>query len=90
MRAERFGDDADIGEKIVDVRHHSPHHAEPHVMVRIDQPRHDDACRGIDHLGAIRLDVCTDRDDTIVLDQNVADREIGDGGIHRYDGAALE
>ena len=80
MRAQRLGDDVDIGEEIVDVGHHAAHHAEPHMMVRIDQARHDDAAGGIDHLGVVRLEVRADRDDAVAVDQHVAGREIGNLG----------
>ena len=82
LRAQRAGDDIDVGEEIVDIGHHAPHRAEPHVMVGVDQARHDDAGRGVDHLGALCLDVGAE--------VNIADREVGDDSIHRDDGAAFE
>jgi hypothetical protein len=45
VRAQLFGDDIDVGEQIVDVGHQPAHHAEPCMMVRVDQARQDDACR---------------------------------------------
>jgi len=90
VRAQRFGHDVDIGKEIVDIGHHAPHHAEPHMMVGIDEARHDDVAGGVDHLSAIHLEVHADRGDPAVVDQHVAGREIGDLGVHRDDGAALE
>ena len=55
VRAQRLGDDVDIGEEIVDIGHHAAHDAEPHMMVGVDEARHDDAAGGVDHLGAVRL-----------------------------------
>ncbi len=48
VRAERFGDDIDIGKEVIDVRHQPAHDAEPRMVVRIDQPRHHDGARGVD------------------------------------------
>ena len=45
---------------------------------------------GVDHLGAIGLDVRADGHDAVAFDQDVAGSEIGNLGIHRDDGAALE
>ena len=73
VRAQRLGDDIDIGEEIIDVGHHAPHHAEPHMMMGVDQARHDDAAGGVDHLGAVRLEVRTDRGDAAAVDQDVAE-----------------
>ena len=74
MRAQRLGDDIDIGEEIVDIGHHAAHHAEPHMMVGIDEARHDDAAGGVDHLSAVGLEVHADRGDPVAVDQHVAGR----------------
>ena len=76
MRAQRLGHDADIGKEIVDIRHHAAHHAEPHMMVGIDEARHDDASDGVDHLSAIRLEIDAHRGDPTAVDQHVGRREI--------------
>ena len=90
MRAQRLGDDVDIGEEIVDIGHHAPHHAEPHMMMGVDQARHDDAAGGVDDFGVVGHEIRPDGDDAVALDEDVADREIGNFLIHRDDGAALE
>jgi hypothetical protein len=90
VRAQRLGDNIDIGEEIVDIGHHAPHHAEPHVMVRVDQARHHDAVGGVDHQCVIRPEARADRGDAVTLDQNVADWEIGNLGVQRDHGSALE
>ncbi len=50
----------------------------------------NDAAGRVDHLSAIRLEVHADRCDPAAVNQHVARREIGNVGVHRYDGAALE
>ncbi|MDB4872543.1 MAG: LysR family transcriptional regulator [Gemmatimonadales bacterium] len=47
VRTQFLGDDVDIGEEIVGIGHHAPHHTEPHMMVSVDQAGHDDAAAGI-------------------------------------------
>jgi hypothetical protein len=60
------------------------------MMVRVDQTRQNDVARGIYNLGTTSSDVRLDGHDAIAFDEDIADNEIGDIGIHRYDGAALE
>jgi hypothetical protein len=60
------------------------------MMVRVDQARQNDVARGVNDLGAIGPDVRLDGHDAIAFDEDIAGNEIGDLGIHRYDGAALE
>ena len=71
--------------------HHAPHDAEPHVMVGVDEARHNDAFRSVDDFSAVCLDVRADaRTIRCAFHQQVANCEIGDGGIHRDDDASLE
>ena len=79
-----------IGHQIVDVGHHAPHDTEPHVMVGVDESRHNDAFRSVDDFGAVRLDVRADRSDPVSFHKHIAGNEIWDRSIHRDDGAALE
>jgi hypothetical protein len=59
------------------------------VMVRVDEPRHDDHAAGVDDLGR-RVEIRPDRRDFGTLDQDVGLLEVADGRIHRQHGAALE
>ena len=90
MRAQRLGDDVDIGEEIVHVRHQAAHDAEPHMMVGVHQARHDDGAGSVDRLGTVPRKVRTNGRDAATLDQNIAGRQIGNSGIHRDDRAAFE
>jgi len=90
LRAQRLGDDIDVGEQIVNVGHHPAHDAEPCMVVCIDQAGQDDASGGIDDFGVIGLQVGADGHDAVALDQDVAGCEIGNVGVHRDDGAALK
>ena len=61
----------------------------PHVPVRVDEPRHDDHVRGVDHL-RVGADVRADRGDPAFLDQHVGGVEVADLRIEREDASALE
>jgi len=84
------GGHIDIREQIIDVRHEPAHHAKPAMMVRVNQTRQYNVACGINHLGTSRCDVRLDGRDAIAFDEDIPGDEIGDIGIHRYDGAALE
>jgi hypothetical protein len=61
----------------------------PHVPVRVDEPRHHDHVRGVDHL-RVRADVRANRGDQAFLDQHVGGVEVADLRIEREDASALE
>ena len=50
------------------------------VMVRIDEAGHDDAAAGVDHRGAAGLQVRSDGEDLLALDQHVGLGEVADCG----------
>ena len=62
----------------------------PHVTVRIDEARHDDAVRRIDHLGVRRADVRLHRRDLPAFDQHVGLLEVADDVVERENAAALD
>ena len=51
------------------------------MMVRVDQARHYDAVGGVDHLDIVHLEVRAEGGDAVTVDQNVANREIGNLGV---------
>ena len=61
----------------------------PHVPVRVDEPRHDDHVRSVDHL-RVGADVRLNRGDQAFLDQHVGGVEVADLRIEREDASALE
>ena len=84
LRAQCLGDDVDIGEEVVNIGHHAPHHAEPHMMMGVDEARHDDRVAGVDDFGVVGLDVGADGNDAVALDEDVAGlqvRDIGDPSL---------
>ena len=72
------------------VRQHVAQEALPHVPVGIDEARHDDAVRGIDHLRVRRADVRLHRRDFLAFDQHVGLLEVADGAVEREHAAALD
>ena len=72
------------------IRQHVAQEALPHVPVRIDEARHDDDIRGIDHLRVGRADVRPHRRDLLALDQHVGLLEIADRAVEREHETALE
>ena len=60
------------------------------VVVGVDKAGHDDLARSLDHHGIARLDIGTDLDDLLSVNQHVADSKIADGVIHGQHGAALD
>ena len=72
------------------VRQHVAQEALPHVPVGIDEARHHDRLRGVDHLGIGRADVRLHRRDFAALDQHVGLLEVADRPVEREHEAALE
>ena len=56
----------------------------------VDEARHHDPVRRVDHRGVARGDVGTHRIDLAVLDQHVGSGEVADGAVEREHDAALE
>src|SRR6516225_7714930 len=57
-------------------------------MVRIDEPRHDDAARCVDLRRVARLDVLSDGQDFLTFDQHIRLGEVADLLVQRHDGTA--
>src|SRR3989454_9078362 len=59
-------------------------------MVRIDEARHDDAAARVDHGGGVHLQVWSDGEDLLALDQHVGLSEVAHlrVGVHRHHGTA--
>ena len=72
------------------VRQDVAQEALPHVPVGIDESRHHDRVRRVDHLGVRRIDVRPHRGDALALDQHVGLFEVADRTIERQHAAALE
>ena len=61
------------------------------MVMRVDEAGHHDLAARVDHVGASRGEIGTDRENLLALDQHVAARKIGHRRIfHRHDGAALD
>src|SRR5262249_12872655 len=60
------------------------------VMMRVDEARHDDAAGGIDLRRAARLQVGSDSQNLLALDQHVGAREVAHLRIHRHHRAAAD
>jgi hypothetical protein len=58
------------------------------VMVRIDEARHDDAAAGVDHVGVAGVQVWSDGEDLLALDQHVGLGEVAHIRVHRHHGTA--
>ena len=76
---ELVEDDVEVAGE-ADVRRDPADHGLPGVAVRVDEARHDDAARGVDHLGVADLERRADGGDPIVLDQDVAAEDVADRG----------
>jgi hypothetical protein len=72
MNAQRLRDDVEIGEEIIDIRHQAAHHAEPCMVMGVDQAWHDNAIGRIDDCGPVGLDVRADRRDALAFYQPFA------------------
>ena len=70
------------------VREKAPQRRLELVMVRIDEAGHDDAAAGVDHRGVARLQLRSDGEDLLALDQHVGLGEVADLRIHRHHGTA--
>ncbi len=57
-------------------------------MVGIDETGHDDAAGGVDPCGAACLQVRSNGEDLLALDQHVGLGEVADARIHRHHGTA--
>ena len=62
----------------------------PHVVVRVDEARHDDHVGGVDGLGAGRREIGADRLDPAVADVHVGARQHAERRIDRDDRAVLD
>ena len=62
----------------------------PHVVMRIDEARHDDHVGRIDHLRTARGEIRPDRLDAAVAHQHVAPRQHAELRIHGDDRAVLD
>jgi hypothetical protein len=58
------------------------------VVMRIDEAGHDDAAAGVDYRGAARLQVWSDAEDILALDQYVGLDKVANNRIHRHYGTA--
>ena len=59
------------------------------MMVRVDETRHDDHARGINHL-SIRFEIRLDRNDLFAFDQHVRVFEVADIAVKSEHDAAFE
>ena len=62
----------------------APQHRLELMVMRVDEPGHDNATARVDGRGTASLQVVTDRDDLLALDQHVGLREIADRRVHRH------
>src|SRR6185295_19242857 len=63
------------------------------VVVRVDEPRHDDLAAGVDLAGTACFEVRPDRDDLLALDQHVGAGElalVGHARVHRHHDSAAD
>ena len=60
------------------------------MVVRVDEAGHDDAAAGVDHRGIAGVQVRSDGDDLLALDQDVGLGEIADVRVQRHHGAAAD
>src|SRR6185312_17218530 len=62
----------------------------PHMIVRIDQTRHDDHVGGVDDFDALGLDTIGDLLDAAIAYQHVGAGQRSDSAVNRDDGTAAD
>src|SRR5690606_39094861 len=72
------------------VRADAPHGCLPQVVVRVDEPRHDDRAGAVDHLVRVEVQALADGGDAAAVDQEVTVLEVAQLLVHREEVGALD